>query len=186
MAQEFVRRWFNVREYNRMAEAGILTENDRVELIEGEIIEMSPIGSRHAACVKRLNTLLNQQVGQDAVVSVQDPIYLDDFSEPQPDIALLRPREDFYAEEHPAPPDILLVIEVADTSVEYDRNRKLPLYARADIPEVWLVNLPEDIVEVYLQPANGQYQRLQRVNRGESLVSESFPSLTLNVDSILG
>ena len=101
-------------------------------------------------------------------------------------MALLQPREDFYAEEHPAPPDILLVIEVADTSVEYDCNRKLPLYARADIPEVWLVNLPEDIVEVYLQPANGQYRRLQRVNRGESLVSESFPSLTLNVDSILG
>jgi Uma2 family endonuclease len=186
MSHQFAKRWFTVDEYYRMAQAGILTEDDRVELIEGEVIEMSPIGSRHAACVNRLNTLLNRLVGQQAIVSVQNPIYIDEFSEPQPDIALLRLREDFYVGSHPTASDVLLVIEVADTSVEYDRKKKLPLYARAGIPEVWLANLPEDRFEIHTQPLNGKYQSIVIVRRGESINSQTIISLSIGVDDVLG
>jgi Uma2 family endonuclease len=182
-----IEKWvFTVDEYHRMSEAGILSEDDRVELIEGEIVKMSPIGSLHAACVKRLNTLLNRKVGQEAIVSVQDPIRLDDYSEPEPDIALLRPRADFYARSHPTAADVLLIIEVADTSLEYDRTVKLPLYAQAGIPEVWLASLPEDRVEAHSEPVNGIYQKVRYARRGESISAERLPSLVLSVDEILG
>src|ERR671938_544657 len=141
MSVQVAKRCFSVDEYYRMGEAGILTEDDRVELIEGEIIEMSPIGSRHAACVNRLNTLLGRHLRQTAIVSVQNPIRLDAYSEPEPDVALLRPRADYYESGHPTPADALLIVEVADTSADYDRIIKLPLYAKAGIPEAWLVDL---------------------------------------------
>ena len=144
MTIDSTQRAFSVTEYHQMTEAGILTEDDRIELIEGRVILISPIGSRHAACVKRLNALLSQRVGAAALVSVQDTIRLDDYSEPEPDIALLHPRDDFYAHAHPTPADLLLVIEVADTPEGYDREEKVPLYARAAIPEVWLVSLAKN------------------------------------------
>jgi Uma2 family endonuclease len=169
-----------------MAQAGILTEDDHVELIEGEVIEMSPIGSRHAACVKRLNTILNRLVSQQMIVSIQDPIYIDEFSEPEPDVALLRFREDFYVGSHPTASDVLLVIEVADTSVEYDRKKKLPLYGQAGIPEVWLANLPEDRFEIHTQPLNGKYQSVIIIRRGESIKSQTIADLSIPVDEILG
>ncbi len=169
-----------------MAETGILTEDDRVELIEGEIIEMSPIGSRHVACVNRVNRILSRTVGQSVIVSVQNPIYLDDFSEPEPDIALLRPRADFYEQELPAASDVLLLIEVADTSVDYDRNKKLPLYARASIPEMWLVDLSAHTITIYAQPLNGQFQLAEIFKRGEAITAQSLAGLTLPVDEILG
>ena len=169
-----------------MSEAGILSEDDRVELIEGEIVKMSPIGSLHAGCVKRLIALFSPLSGKVAIISVQDPIRLDQYSEPQPDIALLKPRADFYANSHPTPDDVLLVIEVADTSVDYDRNVKLPLYARAGIPETWLVNLPEDRVEAHSQPVNGIYQKVRVAKHGESLSPEAIPNLAISVDEILG
>jgi Uma2 family endonuclease len=134
------RRRFTVDEYYCMAEAGILHEDDRVELIEGDIIAMAAIGNRHMSCVKRLNRLFNERLGRRVVVSVQDPIRLSRRTEPQPDVALLRPRDDFYAPGHPGPDDVLLVVEVVDTSLPYDR-RKLRLYARAGIPCVWLAIL---------------------------------------------
>lgn len=127
MSRQLAKRWFTVGEYNRMAETGILTEHDRVELIQGEIVEMSPIGSRHAACVNRLTTVLSRQGGAGAIVSVQNPIVVDDYSEPEPDVALLRARADFYETRHPEPEDVLLVIEVAETSVETERGVKVPL-----------------------------------------------------------
>ena len=182
-----VERWvFNVDEYHRMSDAGILSEDDPVELIEGEIVRMSPIGSRHIGCVNRLNTSLNRNAGQFAIVSVQNPIRLDDYSEPEPDIALLKHRSDFYSQSLATVEDVLLVIEVADTSVEYDRNVKLPLYAKAGIPEVWLATLPEDGVEAHSQPINGIYQEVRVVKRGEFLSPEAIPSLVLSVDDILG
>ena len=186
MAVQIARRHFTVAEYDRMVEAGILAEDDRVELIEGEIIQMSPIGPRHAAHVKRLNTLLIQQVGDAAIVSVQDPIHLAEHSEPEPDIALLRPRADFYAQGHPAPTDVLLVVEVAETSLEYDRDVKVPLYAQALIPEVWLVDLANATIHVYSQPANGAYQAISQATFGDTLVSQALPGLALDIDSILG
>ncbi len=120
-----------------MAEVGLLSEDSRVELIEGEIIEMSPIGSTHGGTVNRSSKLLHRELDDIAIVSVQNPVHIDDFSEPQPDLALLKPRKDFYSNSHPTPEDVLVVIEVADASVYYDRNVKPPLYARAGIPEAW-------------------------------------------------
>lgn len=186
MSLQIVKRQFNVTEYNRMAETGILSEDDRVELIEGEIIEMSPIGSRHAACVRRLDALFNRQLAGVAQVSAQNPVLLDEYSEPEPDIALLKSRDDFYAEAHPLPFDVLLIVEVADTSAEYDRKVKAPLYAQAGIPEMWLVNLPEEIIEVYTQPENGAYQNRHRFARGDSFSSTTVRELRLSVEDILG
>jgi Uma2 family endonuclease len=186
MSVQIAKRYFNVSEYYRMAEAGILTADDRVELIEGEIVQMSPIGSLHAACVRRLNQLLQRLLGHAAVISVQDPVRLSDFSEPEPDVALLKPRADFYAHQHPTPDDVLLIIEVADTTVLYDRNVKVPLYARAGIPEVWLVDLQQDLIELYARPAGGSYQVQRQVRRGERLTAETIPQPTLDVDAVLG
>jgi Uma2 family endonuclease len=186
MSVQVARRYFNVTEFYRMAAAGVFSEDDRVELIEGEILELSPIGSRHASCVGRLTELFSQQVGSRAIVWVQNPVRLDDYSEPLPDIALLKRRADFYAENHPTQADVLLIVEVADTSVDYDRNIKLLLYAQANIPEVWLINLPKNIVEVYTRPGDGKYQKSRKLKRGELLVSTQVPDLSIGVDEALG
>jgi Uma2 family endonuclease len=180
------KRLFTSEEYHRLTQVGILSEEDRVELIEGEIIEMSPIGSRHAACVKRLNRLFSLQVGQRALVSVQDPIYLDQRSEPQPDLALLQPRLDFYIQAHPQPQEVLLVVEVAETSVEVDRQVKVPLYARSSIPEVWLVDLVTECIEVYLKPLAQSYETVQRFQRGQYLSIQVFPDLEIAVNDVFG
>ena len=169
-----------------MADAGILSEDDRVELIEGEIIEMSPIGSRHAACVRRLDALFNQRLGGAAQVSAQNPILIDDYSQPEPDVALLKSRDDFYSEAHPSARDVLLIIEVADTSVEYDRQVKAPLYARAGVVEMWLVNLNADLVEVFTRPDHETFQELKQFLRGNSITSTAIPGLTISVEEILG
>jgi len=176
---------FTVYDFHRMGEAGIFSEKDRVELLEGEIIEMTPIGSRHAACVSRLNSILTSQLGPTAIVSVQNPIRLNDESEPQPDIALLKPRPDFYAEAHPKPDDILLVIEVADTSVDLDRGTKLPLYAKAGISEVWIVDLSERKVETYRQPSAQGYQSISHLNDVDQATPQAFTTLNIPVREIL-
>lgn len=169
-----------------MGEAGILREDDRVELIDGEIVQMTPIGSAHAACVKRLMHLFVRALADRAIVSVQDPIAIPRGSEPQPDLALLRPRADFYRGGHPQPADVWLVVEVADSSLAYDRAVKLPLYARAGIPEVWLVDLSGDTVEVLRRPAAGRYGETQRRQRSERLGCEAFPDTAFSVDDVLG
>ena len=183
MSVQIVRRHFNTAEYYRMAAAGVLTEDDRVELIEGEIVEMNPIGSRHAACVGRLTEDLGRLAGGEAIVWVQNPVQINDYSEPLPDVALLKRRDDFYAQANPQPTDVLLIIEVADSSVEYDRDIKIPLYARAGVPEAWLVNLPEEAVEIYARPLNNAYQETRLVKRGESL---STLNLIIDADDVLG
>lgn len=179
-------RRFNVHEYYQMAAAGILMEDDRVELIEGEIVEMAPIGSRHAACVDRLTRLFSSQVGDAAIVHVQNPVRLDDHSEPEPDLALLKPRTDFYASAHPAPEDVLLLVEVADTSVGYDRSVKVPLYARAAIPVFWLVDLEREQVDVMQESTSDGYRTVQTYRRGERLQLQDIPQLDISVDDVLG
>jgi Uma2 family endonuclease len=186
MSVQIQKHYFSVDDYYRMADAGVFPIGARIELIEGEVIEMSPIGNRHTGEVIRFTTLLHRKVGTSAFVSVQNPVRLSDFSEPQPDIALLRPRDDFYSNAHPTPADVLLIIEVADTTVEYDRRVKLPLYARAGIPETWLMVLPKDLIEVHSQPVNGKYQKVQRLKRGKTLVSPTVAGLSFKVDDLLG
>ena len=177
---------FSVAEYYRMAEAGILGRDDRVELVEGVIVEMAAMGSRHAACVRRLEALLNQHSLRESIISTQCPIRLDDASEPEPDLALLKPREDFYSGEHPGPGDVLLVIEVSDTSAEYDVEVKLPLYARVGIPETWLVDLTTGTVEIHSRPASGGYRQTLRAKRGEALKSEAVSGLEIVAEDVLG
>src|SRR6185295_3758947 len=129
----------------------------------------------HAACVKRLNAFFNHLVGRYVIISVQDPVHLNDFSRPQPDVALLKPRDDFYAQAHPTPDDILLIVEVADTTAASDRAVKVPLYARTGIPVVWLVDLKRDLIEIYARPVNGAYQEAREARRGDTLTLESLP-----------
>jgi Uma2 family endonuclease len=179
-------RQFTVDEYYRMADAGILTEDDRVELIDGEIIEMPPIGSPHASCVLRLNRFFDRSVGESALVSVQNPLHLDDRSEPEPDVMLLRPRADFYRSGHPTAADVLLLIEVSDSTIAFDRGVKIPLYARHRIPEVWLVDIGEDAIHVYRDPSPTGYRTVATHGRGERLTPSSFSDLSFAVDEILG
>jgi len=180
------RRSFTVAEYERMGQIGIFSEDDRVELVCGEIIEMSPIGERHAACVDFLTQFITLRLRRDAIVRVQNPVQLDDYSEPQPDIAVLKRRDDFYRRAHPRPEDVLLVIEVSDSPLEYDRKVKTPLYAGAGIPEAWLVNLPEERIEVYSDPAGGEYQTARSYARRQKLQSHTLTSLRLSVSQVLG
>ena len=186
MAVEILRHRFTVDEYHRMGEAGIFTEDDRVELIDGEVVQMTPIGSPHAGCVNRLARLFFEAVGRRAVVATQNPVALGPHSEPQPDLALLRPRADEYAGAHPSPADVLLLVEVAETTVTYDRNVKIPLYARAGGPEVWLVDLTGAGVEVYRRPVQDQYADVQRAVRGQRLRCEGFPDRDVTVPAVLG
>ena len=185
MGVPVARHRFTVKDFYRMAEVGILSQHDHVELLDGEIVDMTPIGSRHAACVNRLNSLLADLLGQRAIVSVQNPIDLGPDSEPQPDLAVLRPRADFYGEAHPGPEDILMVIEVADTSADFDRTVKLPLYARAGIREAWVVDLGSESVEVHQGPAERGYQSVEALRRGQRLVPQAFPDLALAVADVL-
>ncbi|NMG07555.1 Uma2 family endonuclease [Brasilonema sp. UFV-L1] len=186
MSVQLLRRKFTVEQYHKMAEFGILREDEQVELIRGEIIEMSPIGTKHAACVNRLVNLLIQRLGKRIILAPQNPVILSDNSEPQPDVTLLQPREDFYENAHPQPNDIFLIIEVADTTVKYDREVKIPLYAEDKITEVWLVDINEQCVEVFSEPTADGYQNVQKFRRGESLAIQAFGDVKISVDEILG
>ena len=179
------KRRFSVKEYYLMADAGILSPRDRVELIDGEIVQMAPIGSYHAGCVNTLTNLFKEMLGRRVVVSVQNPVRLSERSEPEPDIALLRPRADFYTESHPRPDDVLLIVEVSHSTVEYDRDVKTPLYAEAGIPELWLVNLDEDYIEGLSDPDGAGYRTVRRYVRGDRIAPALLPDALLDVSQIL-
>jgi Uma2 family endonuclease len=185
MSVQIAKHYITAREFERMVEKGVFQEDVRLELLEGEIVEMSPIGKRHAACVDALNWWLNRCLGDAAIVRVQNPILLNDLSEPQPDIALLKPRADFYRETLPTPADVLLVVEVADTSVEYDRKLKLPIYARAGVSEVWIVNLQEEVIEIYSRPSGDAYESAARRGRGDEVSSQTVAGLTVKVEDVI-
>lgn len=178
-------RRFTVDEYYAMAEAGILTEDDRVELIDGVIIEMPPLGSRHIGGVNGFTRELSATVGRRAVVQVHSSVRLDDGTEPLPDLALLRERADLYSSSVAGPEEVLLLIEVSDSSVEYDRNEKLPRYARAGIPEVWLAILPERAIEVHTEPAGGRYTQMRTFRPGDTISPGCFPDIALSVGDVL-
>ena len=181
-----IRHRFTAEEYRKMGEVGILREDARVELIGGEIVEMNPIGTRHLACVVALNHLLVALSGGKYFVSVQNPISVGVGDEPQPDLSLLkeRPRPD--AEAPPGPEDVFVVVEVSDSTLAYDRNVKLPLYASAGIPEVWIVDLRGEKVEVFTGLESHRYAGMRAYVRGDEVRSETVPDLTLPVTEILG
>jgi Uma2 family endonuclease len=146
MPVALIKKRFTADEYQRMGQAGILSEGDRVELIAGEVLAMTPIGPRHNACVSSATHALVRAVGDDAIILPQGSVRLDLYNEPEPDLVLLRPRADFYASRHAGPKDILLIIEIADSSVEYDRDLKAVIYAESQIPEYWLADLTANVV----------------------------------------
>jgi len=182
-----VRHRFTVDDYHRMAEAGILGEDDRVELIEGEIVEMSPIGRRHQACLDRMTALFSTRLAGRAIVRIQGPVRLSHFSEPQPDLVLLRPRADYYASVDAGPDDVLLLIEVADASLAYDREVKTPLYARAAVAEYWILDLQYDRLLVFRDPdpGAGRYSRVDQLARDERIAPLAFPDLEIRVADLL-
>lgn len=185
MLAETQRKRFTTDEYHQITEAGILGENDRVELIEGEILEMAAIGSFHAACVGRLTRLFTKVFSDSLIVWVQNPIQISGYSEPEPDLALLKNRPDFYAENHPTPEDVYLIVEVADSSLAYDRGFKLPVYARSGIIEVWLVDLGNASVEAHSQPSTHGYKLIRKFWKGDALVLEAFPEVSFQVEDII-
>jgi len=176
---------FSVQEYDQMIKAGVFAEDDRLELIEGEIIPMSPINPDHAGHVDRLAEVFQAQVRGKALVRVQNPVELPR-SEPQPDLALVRRRADYYTKSHPKPKDVLLLVEVADTSADYDRSVKIPLYARVGIPETWLVDLTEKQVEIYREPSASGYKEKRTAGLKESLSPLALPNVSVKVREILG
>ena len=188
MTAQPVRHHFTVHDYYRMAKAGILHEDDRVELIEGEIIEMPPIGSHHSAIVDKLNWLLSQQLDlTETLVRIQEPVRLSPDTEPQPDIAIVPLRDDFYRLRHPGPDELLLVIEVADSSIAYDQDIKVPLYGRTGVPEVWIVDVTAAAVDVFRQPQANGYSDHRRVEDGDARLSPvKLPGLSLLLRDVVG
>ena len=186
MQIETARKRFTVDDYYKMAEAGILTPTDRVELIEGEIVEMSPIGDRHGMAVNRATMVFARGLGDQVVVAVQNPVRVNRYNEPQPDVVLIRPREGFYGTRHPRPEDVILLIEVSDTTLPFDRKVKVPIYARNGIPEVWIVDLQNDGIHVYREPKGETYKLVESHSRSESVSPQAFPAFVIKVDDLLG
>ncbi len=186
MSVQPARYRFTVHEYERMGATGVFAADDRLELIDGEVVTMAPIGSAHAGCVGRLTRLFSQVVGNRALVWVQNPVRLDERSEAQPDLALLRPRTDFYSAGHPGPDDVLLIVEVADTTVEYDLDVKAPLYARAGIPTTWVVDLAERCVHVLSDPAPSGYTAAERATGEATLSVGGLGGITVTAADMLG
>ena len=178
-------RKFTVEEYYRMAEVGILLPDERVELVNGEIILMPPIGSRHGSGVDRFNHYFPQDSRQRIIVRSQGAIHINQDSEPEPDITLLRFREDLYADSQPRPADILLVMEVSDSTLSFDRGPKLEMYARAGIPETWIMNLPEDRIEVFTEPGPEGYARHAIYRRGDRISPTSAADVEFAVEDLL-
>ena len=176
---------FTVAEFALMGEAGIFTEDDRVELIDGEILEMTPIGALHAGVVSRLNELITTRLAGRAHVSVQNPIRVDRHTEPQPDLVVAQRRSNFYTDRHPVPDDILLVVEVADSSLRYDRLEKVPRYGAAGVPETWLVDVAARAVTVYTEPGPDGYGSARERRGSDVLAATAVPDLAVAVDDIL-
>lgn len=174
-----------VEEYHRMGEVGLLAPDARVELIEGEIFDMPPIGSEHGAVVDQLNYLLARAVGDRAIARIQGAVRLNNFSEPQPDAALLKPRADFYRHEQPKGTDSLLVIEVSDSTLRHDRDRKVPLYARLGVPEVWIVDLHNGSVLFYRSPGADGYRDQSSTDQPGVTPIAALPGVAIDLSRLL-
>ena len=187
MVIEMTKRRFCVKDFYLMDEAGVFCENDRVELVDGEIVDMAPIGSYHNSCVTTLTHIFVRAVPEGVRVQVQGAVRMDESTMFQPDLAILRPREDDYFESNPTPADVLLIIEVSDSTVAYDRNVKLPKYAQAGVPEVWLANLPHGFIDKFVDPdtATGRYRSVMRHSRGQRIAPTQLRGVTVEVNDVL-
>lgn len=182
----FVRKHLtDIYEWQRLGAANIFSPESRLELIEGEILEMAPIGCNHAGHLNRINKLFIISAGDFAVTSAQNPLRLGDLSEPEPDIMLLRPQADFYSNRHPQATDVLLVIEIADSSLAFDQSQKLRLYAMHKIPEYWIVNLIDNCLEVYIEPIGETYAQKSTLRAGSNVTLSQLPGLNMQVNDLL-
>lgn len=184
-APRLLRGHFTAADYHRLVDVGMLEPDARVELLDGQVVDMSPIGPRHAGTVNWLADRLRQLVGDRAIVSVQNPVALDEYSEPEPDLALLAPRADYYRSAHPRRDDVLLIVEIADTTLEKDRDVKLPLYARAGIPEVWIVNLNAACTEVYREPHADGFGSIAIRRGADTLSALAVPDVEFQAGDVL-
>lgn len=180
------RHRLTVADYYRMAETGVLAETARTELIEGEIVDMAPIGTRHASAVSRLARRCERAVGDRATVWPQNPLRLDDHSEPEPDLLLLKPRDDFYADAHPTAADVLLLIEVSDSTARYDREIKLPLYARHGVGEVWIVDLDARLIRCFRKPHGSEYLEATASAEAGVMTVQAMPGVSIDISGVLG
>ena len=176
---------FTADDYQRMGQVGILSGDDRVELIDGEVVAMTPIGARHCACVDGVNRAMVIGAGDTAIVRVQGSVRLNLYTEPEPDVVLLRPRSDFYASQHPGPADILLIVEIAESSIDYDRDVKARIYAESGVPEYWLADLTANLVSCYSTPSEGTYRSVQQYHRGQTITPQMLPQCPVAVDLLL-
>jgi len=186
MTKELNKRLLSVAEYHKMAEVGILSRKDKVELILGEIFYRSPIGSKHQATIDRLNRIFSRIFSDQTILRIQGPVQLENHSEPEPDLLLLKPKEDFYASQHPQAKDVLLLIEVADSSAAFDREVKLPLYAQAGIPEYWIIDLNLHQIEVYHSPEGNTYHSKTILSAADKVSCLAFPTSEFPVSDLIG
>lgn len=177
---------FSVEEYYRMAEIGLFAADARVELIEGEVIDMAPIGALHCGTVDWLTKLFHVNLGDSAIIRTQGVVSLSGFAEPQPDIALLEPRDDFYRSAHPAGPDTFLVVEVSDSSLQADRTVKIPLFAHFGVPEVWIVDLVHDQVHFYRSLRDGEYTDVSSMAQPGLTRLSSLPGAGVDLSKLFG
>ncbi len=180
------RRRFTVAEYERMAEAGVFGPDERIELLDGEVVEMAPIGPPHSSRVDRCNAYVGRAFGVGVIIRVQNPLHLSDLSMPEPDLTVLGHRDDFYGTRHPTVADVLLLIEVGDTSARFDREVKLPLYATAAVVEVWLLDVKARTVSVCTDPHEGTYRSIVQVGPGEILRPIALPNAAIAAADVLG
>jgi Uma2 family endonuclease len=170
---------FSSEAYHRLSDYGLLPSSARVELLNGEIVEMSPINSPHSGTINRLQKILEKLLGKTYIIANQNPIQLGVYSEPEPDLAVLNWRDDFYFDQHPTPAEVIFLIEVADSTLEKDREIKLPIYAQANISEVWIVNLRARQVEIYTSPKGAEYQQFKIFKPGDLLEGTLVPNLKI-------
>jgi Uma2 family endonuclease len=185
MSVDITKRLFTTRDYHRMGETGILSPDDRVELIYGEILAMSPIGAPHGAGTDRANRALVSIIGDRAIVRVQGAVELNDYNEPQPDFVLLRPKDNFYYDKQPGPKDIFLIVEIADSSLNYDRKIKAKLYAETGVPEYWLGDIKNGILFAYSDSDGNSYRTIRQFHRGDSIAPQLLPDCAVQVDVFL-
>jgi Uma2 family endonuclease len=185
-AETITKKLFTVDEFYRIWESGVFPENGRYELVRGEIIEMRLPQSPHSSRVKRLIRVFTSKLGESVIVSVQDSVILDEYSEVLPDVALLKPRDDFYEAAQPSPQDVLVMVEVSHKSSRYDTKVKGPLYAEAGIPEYWQLDVLKECLIVRTEPTAGEYRSIRTFGRGETVSPIHLPNLVVSVDELLG
>jgi Uma2 family endonuclease len=186
MRMESARKLFTSDDVLKMAEAGLFGPEERIELIDGEILEMTPVGVRHVICVNRATAFFIEAFGRAAIVSIQNPVHLNIHNMPQPDVVVFKPKADFYASGRPTPSDVLFLVEVSDSTLRRDRNIKLPRFAAYGIPEVWIEDLKHDLILVYRDPEGSQYRTQLTFRRGEFISPLAFPKSSFRVDDLIG